>query len=99
MKSIIIVTAYGEDNFYQKQYEDVVGLYSDVNKALDGAKKDGMTNKQLDDFHHQNGWLYLTNALMCGNDFANVQVNYEEETDGRRKPCESSYMFKVYNVI
>ena len=99
MKTIIIVTAYGEDNYYQKQYEDVVGLYSDVDKAIEGAKADGMTNRQLDDFHHQNGWALLTAAMMHNQESKAIQVDYSEEMDLRRKPCISSYMFKTYNVI
>lgn len=99
MKTIIIVTAYGEDNYYQKQYEDVVGLYSDVNKAIEGAKADGMTNSQKDYLNRINAFWLLDIALKNNRAGESFQVDYEEETDRRRKPCTSSYMFRTYNVI
>lgn len=99
MKTIIIVTAYGEDNYYQKKYEDVVGLYSDVKKAIEGAKADGMTNSQKDYLNRINAFWLLDIALKNNRAGESFQVNYEEETDRRRKPCISSYMFRTYNVI
>lgn len=99
MKTIIIVTAYGEDNYYQKRYEDVVGLYSDVNKAIEGAKADGMTNSQKDYLNRINAFWLLDIALKNNRAGESFQVDYEEETDRRRKPCTSSYMFRTYNVI
>lgn len=99
MKTIIIVTAYGEDNFYRKQYEDVVGLYSDVDKAIEGAKADGMTNSQKDYLNRINAFWLLDIALKNNRAGESFQVDYEEETDRRRKPCTSSYMFRTYNVI
>ena len=99
MKTIIIVTAYGEDNYYQKQYEDVVGLYSDVDKAIKGAKADGMTNSQKDYLNRINAFWLLDIALKNNRAGESFQVDYEEETDMRRKPCTSSYMFRTYNVI
>lgn len=99
MKTIIIVTAYGEDNYYQKQYEDVVGLYSDVNKAIEGAKADGMTNSQKDYLNRINAFWLLDIALKNNRAGESFQVDYEEETDRRCKPCTSSYMFRTYNVI
>ena len=47
-QTVIIVTAYGEDNYFQKKYEDVVGIYTSVKKAIRGAQEDGMTNAQKD---------------------------------------------------
>lgn len=44
VQTVIIVTAYGEDNYFQKEYEDVVGIYTSVKKAILGAKADGLTN-------------------------------------------------------
>lgn len=97
-KFIILVTAYGEDNYYQKQYEDIVGIYTSVGKALEGAKKDGMTNRQVDEFFRNGGWTSLNLALQEGNCHCAIQIDYEEETDKRRKPCTSSYMFQVYRL-
>ena len=97
-QTVIIVTAYGEDNYFQKMYEDLVGIYTDVKKAIKGAKEDGMTNKQQDYLNSINAFYLLDIALQkncCGQTF---QVEYEEETDARRKPCESSYMFRTYNL-
>ena len=99
MKTIIIVTAYGEDNFYQKRYEDIVGLYSDVKKAIAGARADGMTTKQFRYLDRLNAFSLLERAIETHNNHEAFQVDYEEETNKRCKPCVSSYMFKVYNVI
>lgn len=99
MKTIIIVTAYGEDNYYQKQYEDIVGLYSDVKKAIDGARADGMTPKQFRYLDKMNAFDQLERAIETNNENKAFQVDYEVETDKRRKPCKSSYMFQTYNVI
>lgn len=97
-QTVIIVTAYGEDNYYQKRYEDVVGIYTSVQKAIKGAMDDGMTNKQR---QYLNGLyaFYLLDKAVNENESGKVfQVDWEEETDGRCKPCESSYMFKTYNL-
>ena len=96
--TVIIVTAYGEDNYYQKKYEDVVGIYTSVKNAIKGAKKDGLTNRQLDYLNRINAFYCLEVALHNNNDHEAFQVNYEEETDPRRKPCESSYMFQTFNL-
>lgn len=94
-KSIIVVTAYGEDNYYQKQYEDVVGYFTTVDKAVKAAMKDGMTNRQYGEFTRNNCDFYLNTALMNNDSCRSIQIDYEEETDSRRKPCTSSYMFMV----
>lgn len=39
-QTVIIVTAYGEDNYFQKRYEDIVGIYTSVKNAIQGAKSD-----------------------------------------------------------
>ena len=97
-QTVIIVTAYGEDNYFQKRYEDVVGIYTNVKKAIKGAKADGLTNSQIDYLNRINAFWLLNVAMQnnkCGEVF---QVEYEEETDRRRKPCTSSYMFRTYNL-
>lgn len=95
-KSIILVTAYGEDNYYQKKYEDIVGMFSSVDKAVKGARKDGMTNRQYSEFIRTGGEQNLHTALQNNEFGTSVQVDYDEELDARRKPCTSSYMFTVY---
>lgn len=97
-QTVIIVTAYGEDNFYQKKYEDVVGIYTSVRKAIKGAMSDGMTNSQKDYLNSINAFWLLDIALQNNNDHEAFQVEYEEETDKRRKPCVSSYMFRTFNM-
>ena len=97
-QTVIIVTAYGEDNYYQKRYEDVVGIYTTVNKAIRGAKSDGMTNAQLDHLNRKNAFWLLDIALQKNDNHEAFQVNYEEETDSRRNPCKSSYMFRMFNL-
>ncbi len=97
-QTVIIVAAYGEDNFYQKKYEDVVGIFTSVKLAIQGAKADGMTNRQFDYLNRINAFWLLDIALQRNNDHAAYQVEYEEETDRRRKPCTSSYMFRTYNL-
>ena len=47
-QTIIIVTAYGDDNYFQKKYEDIVGMYTSVKNAIKGAKQDGLTNRQIE---------------------------------------------------
>ena len=95
--TVIIVTAYGEDNYYQKRYEDVVGIYTSVAKAIRGAQEDGMTNRQKDYLNRINAFYGLQIALLKHNHIS-FQVDYEEETDARRKPCTSSYMFQTFNL-
>ena len=97
-QTVIIVTAYGEDNYFQKRYEDVVGIYTSVSKAIKGAKEDGMTNRQEDYLHRTNAFLCLHLAMEKHKSGEVFQVDYEEETDKRRKPCESSYMFQTFNL-
>lgn len=96
--TVIIVTAYGEDNYFQKKYEDVVGIYTSVKKAIRGAQEDGMTNAQKDYLERAGSFRCLEFDLMRNNDGRAYQVEYEEETNKRRKPCESSYMFKTFNL-
>lgn len=97
-QTVIIVTAYGEDNYFQKRYEDVVGIYTSVKKAIKGAKEDGLTNSQIDYLNRINAFYLLDVAIQRNKDGEAFQVEYEEETDKRRKPCESSYMFRSYNL-
>ena len=97
-QTVIIVTAYGEDNYYQKKFEDIVGIYTTVKGAIQGAKADGMTNRQLDYLNRINAFYCLEDAMQKNNNHMAFQVNYEEETNYRRKPCESSYMFRTFNL-
>lgn len=97
-QTVIIVTAYGEDNYYQKRYEDVVGIYTSVQKAIKGAQADGMTNRQKEYLERTNAFYALSLDLQDHNDAHAYQVDYEEETDPRRKPCTSSYMFQAFNL-
>ena len=98
VQTVIIVTAYGEDNYFQKRYEDVVGIYTSVKKAIQGAKADGLTNSQMDYLNRINAFYCLDVALQNNLDGEAFQVEYEEETDKRRKPCNSSYMFQTFNL-
>ena len=97
-QTVIIVTAYGEDNYFQKRYEDIVGIYTSVRKAISGAKADGLTNRQIDYLDSINAFHFLDVAIKTNKDGEAFQVEYEEETDKRRKPCESSYMFQTFNL-
>ena len=97
-QTVIIVTAYGEDNYYQKKYEDVVGIYMSVKKAIQGAKGDGLTNSQIDYLNRINAFYFLNKAIRENKSGESYQVDWEEETDKRRKPCKSSYMFQTYNL-
>ena len=97
-QTVIVVTAYGEDNYFQKRYEAVVGIYTSVNKAIQGAKSDGLTNSQIDYLDRINAFWLLDIALQKNDNHQAFQVEYEEETDRRRKPCTSSYMFRTYNL-
>ena len=97
-QTVIIVTAYGEDNYFQKKYEDVVGIFTTVNKAIRGAKSDGLTNSQIDYLNRINAFYFLETAMLNNKDGEAFQVEYEEETYRRRKPCTSSYMFQTYNL-
>ena len=87
-QTVIIVTAYGEDNYFQKKYEDVVGIYTSVDKAIKGAKADGLTNSQIDYLNRINAFYILNIAMLENKDNEAFQVEYEEETDKRRKPCK-----------
>lgn len=98
IQTVIIVTAYGEDNYFQKRYEDLVGIYTDVKKAIQGAKADGMTNAQKDYLNSINAFNLLDMAVKANHDEKCFQVEYEEETNTRRKPCTSSYMFRTFNL-
>ena len=97
-QTVIIVTAYGEDNYFQKKYEDVVGIYTSVKKAIQGAKDDGLTNSQFDYLNKIDAFYFLDMAISNNKYGEAFQVEYDEETDKRRKPCTSSYMFKTYNL-
>lgn len=97
-QTVIIVTAYGEDNHYQMQYEDLVGIYTSVKNAIKGAIADGMTNKQRQYLNGLNAFYWLDKAVNENKSGEAFQVDWEEETDGRFKPCESSYMFKTYTL-
>ncbi len=97
-QTVIIVTAYGEDNYFQKRYEDVVGIFTTVNKAIRGTKSDGLTNSQIDYLNRINAFYLLNVAMLNNKGGVAFQVEYEEETDRRRKPCTSSYMFRTYNL-
>lgn len=96
-QTVIIVTAYGEDNYFQPKHEDVVGIYTSVDNAIRGAKQDGMTNRQEDYLNSINAF-YLLNVAVQNNSVDAFQVEYEEESDKRRKPCTSSYMFRTFNL-
>lgn len=98
IQTVIIVTAYGEDNYFQKQYEDVVGIYTSVKKAIQGAKSDGLTNSQMDYLNRINAFFCLNLAMLRNKDGEAFQVEYNEETDKRRMPCTSSYMFRTYTL-
>ena len=93
-QSVIIVTAYGEDNFYQKKHEDIVGIYTSVDNAIKGAMKDGMTTRQR-------GYLNRINAFYCldesvrKNKINAFQVDYDADDD---KEGTSSYMFRTFNL-
>lgn len=97
IQTVIIVTAYGEDNYYQKQYEDRVGIFASVSQAIKAAKKDGMTNSQED-------YMRRANSINClcwdvrDNKESAYQVDYWDEEDPRRKPITSSYMFETVNL-
>lgn len=98
VQTVIIVTAYGEDNYFQKKYEDIVGIYTSVKKAIKGAMDDGMTNSQRYYLNSINAFYMLDIAVRQNRSGECCQVEYEEETDARRKPCTSSYMFKTFNL-
>ena len=98
VQTVIIVTAYGEDNYFQKKYEDVVGIYTSVKKAIQGAKADGLTNRQIAYLNRTNTFYLLDVAIQNNEGGQAFQVEYEYETDGRRKSCTSSYMFKTFNL-
>ena len=98
MMTVIIVTAYGEDNYFQKRYEDLVGIYTSVKKAIQGAKADGLTNSQINYLNRTNAFYCLDIAIKTNRSDEAFQVEYEEETDKRRKPCTSSYMFRTFNI-
>ena len=98
VQTVIIVTAYGEDNYFQKKYEDIVGIYTSVKKAIKGAKEDGLTNSQVERLTGMGALSVLDKAIAYHKDGCVFQVEYEEEIDARRKPCTSSYMFKTYNL-
>ena len=96
-QTVIIVTAYGEDNYFQPIHEDVVGIYTSVENAIRGAMQDGMTNRQREYLNRINAF-YLLHLAIQSNVVDAYQVEYEEEKDKRRKPCTSSYMFRTYNL-
>ena len=63
-----------------------------------GAMKDGMTNRQRQYLNRINAFLFLYNSIRENKSGEVFQVDYNEETDKRRKPCTSSYMFTTYNL-
>lgn len=91
-QTVILVTAYGKDNYFQKKYEDIVGIYTNVKSAIRGAKADGMTNKQMDYLNSINAF-YLLDVAIQNNGGGEFQVKYTIDT-----PCKSSYMFKTLNL-
>lgn len=93
MRTIIMVTAYCEDNHYQKRYEDIVGFYSRVDKAIVGAMNDGMTEQQKDYLKDNRDLILLDNAIQTHRSVA-VQVDFDTEDDD----CNSSYMFQTFNL-
>lgn len=97
-QTVVIVTAYGEDNYFQKRYEDVVGIYTSVKNAFKGAKADGLTNRQIDYLKSIDAFYLLDNAIKENKDGQCFQVEFEYEEDKRRKRCKSSYMFQTYNL-
>ena len=97
-QTVIIVTAYGEDNYFQKCYEDIVGIYTSVKNAIKGAKKDGLTNRQIAYLNRINAFYLLDKAIEENRAGQCFQVEFEDEEDKRRKPCSSSYMFQSYNL-
>ena len=95
---VVVVTAYGEDNLYQKKHQDVVGIYTSVSNAIRGAMKDGMTNSQREYLNRINAFWLLELAVIKRKGGECFQVNFEYETDKRKKPCSSSYMFQTCNL-
>ena len=98
IQTVIIVTAYGEDNYFQKKYEDLVGIYTSVKKAIKGAQADGMTNEQKDYLERTGAFRCLEFDLKRNATENAYQVEYKEEMNPKRKPCVSSYMFRTYNL-
>lgn len=96
-QTVIIVTAYGDDNYFQKRYEDIVGIYTSVKNAINGAKADGLTSRQMDYLNRINAFYLLDKALV-NNEKQTFQVEYERETDKRRRHCVSSYQFATYTL-
>lgn len=97
-QTVIIVTAYGEDNYFQKRYEDVIGIYTSVKNAIKGAKADGLTNSQIDYLNSSNAFDLLDEAIKENKGGQCFQVEFEYEQDKRKKPCKSSYQFQTYNI-
>ena len=96
-QTVIIVTAYGDDNYFQKRHEDVVGIYTSVQNAIKGAKADGLTSRQIDYLNRINAF-YLLDRALANNEGQTFQVEYERETDKRRRRCVSSYQFATYTL-
>ena len=90
---VLIVTAYGKDNYFQKNHEDIVGIYTDVERAIAGAQSDGMTSDQLDYLNKIDAFHQL-NVAMEQKCFCEFQVDYDCEDND----CKSSYMFKTYKL-
>lgn len=97
-QTVIIVTAYGEDNYYQKANEDVVGIYTSVENAIRGAQADGMTKKQKNYLDWINAFYCLDEAICKNKSNVSFQVDYEEEINIEREPCTSAYMFKTFTL-
>lgn len=92
-QTVIIVTAYGKDNFYQKKFEDIVGIYTTVKGAIQGAKADGMTKSQMAYLNRINAFLCLDEAVRMNNNHMAFQVDWEDSPK-----CQSSYMFRTFNL-
>lgn len=97
-QTVVIVTAYGEDNYFQKKHEDIVGIYTSVENAVKGARKDGMTTGQLIYLLKINAFYHLDIAMKNNKANESYQVEFNYTTDKRKKPCVSSYMFRTYNL-
>ena len=97
-QSVIIVTAYGEDNFYQKKHEYIVGIYTSVENAIKGAMADGMTTRQRGYLNRLNAFYCLEESLKHNN-YNCFQVDYDVDYDiNDDKKRTNSYMFRTFNL-
>ena len=94
MKKTLLTSHPGKESFMI-----IISIrVSSVDKAIKGAKEDGLTNSQMDYLNRINAFYMLNIAMLKNKSGEAFQVEYEEETDRRRKQCESSYMFETYNL-